>query len=120
MNDNRPTIAMLIIGTIVFVAVLACWLLAEFNHIGTGALLAFAVPVVSALFLANNLTRTASAAQQAASQTNGMLDARVKAAVTAALSDRDAARTWQAQQAQTVPATSVSVAPDPEPSDVED
>lgn len=92
-----PTTTMLIIGAVIFVAVIAAWLFAEFNHIGTGALLAFAVPVVGALFIGHQLGSTADAAKQAVSQTNGGLDGRVKSAVSAALADRDAARTRQAQ-----------------------
>ena len=91
---------MLILGTIIFVTVTAAWLFAEFHHIGTGALLAFAVPVVGALFIGHQLGATATAAQQAASQTNGGLDARIKAGATAALAERDATRTMQAQQSQ--------------------
>lgn len=98
MND-KPTTTMLVIGTVIFVTVTGAWLLAEFNHIGTGALLAFAVPIVGALFIGHQLGTTADAAKQAANQTNGILSDRVEAAVTKALAARDAARTWQAQQA---------------------
>lgn len=97
MHDNRPTLAMMIIGAVIFVCVTVAWLVAEFNHIGTGALLAFAVPVVAALFVGQQLGATRDAAQQAASQTNGALDSRIKAGVAAALADRDAARTRQAK-----------------------
>ena len=112
MTNEKPTTTMLIIGTIVFVVTIAAWLVAEFNHVPTGALLAFAVPVVAALFLANGLNRTAAAAQQAAAQTNGALDARIKSGVAAGIAEqlpaietaaaaanakRDAARTRQAQ-----------------------
>ena len=110
--NGKPTTTMLVIGTIVFIVTIAAWLIAEFNHVPTGALLAFSVPVVAALFLANNLNRTAEAAQQAAAQTNGALDARIKAGVAAGIAEqlpaieqaaaaanakRDAARTRQAQ-----------------------
>lgn len=96
MNDNtRPTNTMLVIGAVIFVTVTGAWLFAEFNHIGTGALLAFAVPVVSALFLGHQLGQTATAAQQAANQTNGMMESRVESAVASALAKRDAARTRQ-------------------------
>ena len=112
MTNEKPTTTMLIIGTIVFVVTIAAWLVAEFNDVPTGALLAFAVPVVAALFLANGLNRTTAAAQQAAAQTNGALDARIKAGVAAGIAEqlpaietaaaaanakRDAARTRQAQ-----------------------
>ncbi len=96
MTDNRPTLAMMVIGAVIFVAVIVAWLVAEFNHIGTGALLAFAVPVVAALFVGQQLGATRDAAQQAAAQTNGALDSRIKAGVAAALAARDAARTRQA------------------------
>lgn len=99
MND-KPTTTMLVIGTVIFVTVTVAWLVAEFNHIGTGALLAFAVPIVGALFIGHQLGSTADAAKQAANQTNGILNERLEAAVTSALAKRDAARTWQAQQGQ--------------------
>lgn len=95
--DTRPTLAMMIIGAVIFVAVLVAWLVAEFNGVATGALLAFAVPVVGALFIGHQLGATRDAAQQAATQTNGMMETRVKSAVASALADRDAARTRQAQ-----------------------
>ena len=96
MNDNRPTLAMMIIGSIIFVTVIVAWLVAEFNGVATGALLAFAVPVVAALFLGQQLGATRDAAQAAANQTNGVLDGRIEAAVSTALAKRDAARTRQA------------------------
>ena len=114
MNNDRPTLAMLIVGTIIFVTVTAAWLFAEFNHIGTGALLAFAVPVVGALFIGHQLGATATAAQQAASQTNGALDARIKAGATAALAERDATRTMQAQQSQSTASGVLVVGSEPE------
>lgn len=95
--DNRPSIAMMVIGTIVFVATLGAWLYAESQHIPTGALLAFAVPVVGALFLAGPLSTAARSAQQAAQQTNGVMEERMISAVGKALANRDAARTRQAQ-----------------------
>ena len=108
MNDNRPTLAMMVIGAVIFVAVIVAWLVAEFNHIGTGALLAFAVPVVAALFVGQQLAGARDAAQQAASQTNCVLDSRIKAGVAAALADRDAARTRQAKgDIDQVPVTGV-------------
>lgn len=96
MNNDKPTTTMLVIGTVIFVTVIAAWLTAEFNHIGTGALLAFAVPIVGALFIGHQLGTTADAAKQAANQTNGLLESRVKSAMASALADRDAARTRQA------------------------
>ena len=114
MNNDRPTLAMLIVGTIIFVTVTAAWLFAEFHHIATGALLAFAVPVVGALFIGHQLGVTATAAQQAASQTNGALDARIKAGATAALAERDATRTMQAQQSQPTASGVLVVGSEPE------
>lgn len=96
-DKSQPTTTMLVIGTVIFVTVTGAWLVAEFNGIGTGALLAFAVPVVGALFIGHQLGTTASAAQQAANQTNGMMESRVESAVASALAKRDAARTRQAQ-----------------------
>lgn len=97
MNDNRPTIAMLIIGMVIFVSTLAAWVFAEVNGISTGALLAFAVPVVGALFVGHQIGKAADAAQQAANQTNGVMESRIESAVASALARRDAARTRQAQ-----------------------
>ena len=94
---NQPTLGMMVIGCIIFLGVLAAWLYAESRNIDTSALLAFAVPVVSALFLAGTVQRGAEAAERAANQTNGALDGRIQAAVSAALANRDAARTRQAR-----------------------
>lgn len=96
-TEDRPTLAMMIIGAVIVAIVLVVWLIAEFNHVPTGALLAFAVPVVGALFLTSPIAAARDAAQAAAGQTNGVLDSRIKAGVAAALADRDAARTRQAQ-----------------------
>ncbi len=94
---NQPTLGTMIIGCIIFLGVLAAWLYAESRDIDTSALLAFAVPVVSALFLSGAVQRGAEAAERAANQTNGALDGRIQAAVSAALANRDAARTRQAR-----------------------
>jgi len=85
-----------ILGTVIFVCVLAAWLVAKDRGIDTGELLSFAVPVVSALFLVGPITKAAESATQAASQTNGQLEPRIQAAVAKALAARDAARTRQA------------------------
>ena len=107
----RPTPGMMIIGTVIFVATLAAWLYAETHDVDTSALLAFAVPVVGALFLSSGISAARSAAEQSANQTNGSMDAKIRAAmgsalsehdgaleaaVSAALAKRDAARTRQA------------------------
>lgn len=94
--NNRPSNGMMIVGTIVFCVTVAAWLLAEYLGIDTAVLLPFAVPVVGALFIAGPIGAARDAAQQAAQQTNGVLGDRIKAAVAAALADRDAARTRQA------------------------
>ena len=95
-NNRQPNnLGPMIVGVIVFVATLTCWLVAEMNGISTGPILGFAVPVVGALFIGNNISAARSAAEQAANQTNGSLEARVKAGTAAALADRDAARTRQ-------------------------
>ena len=96
----------MVIGAIVFLGTCTGWYFGELHGINTVPLLAFAIPVVGALFLAGPIGTAATAAQQAANQTNGMLDARIENGVAAALAKRDAARTWQAQQAPTtVPPT---------------
>lgn len=92
---RTPSVAMMVIGTIIFVTVCGCWLYAEMHGVGTGALLAFAVPVVGALFLSGGIRDAVSAAEKAANQTNGNLDQRIEAAVSRANAVRDAARTRQ-------------------------
>ena len=110
-TSSRPSTAALTVGTILFVVLVGAWLFAELNGIGTGPLLALAGPIIAGLFLAGPIGEARSAAQAAAAQTNGVMDSRFKAAATAALSeqheatkaavaaalaDRDAARTRQA------------------------
>jgi hypothetical protein len=97
MKPSTPTALTMGFGVAVFVATLAAWLYGETVHIDTTIVWTVAGPIVLALFVGQQLGNTADAAKQAASQTNGALDARVKAAVAAALADRDAARTRQAQ-----------------------
>lgn len=99
MSTPRTTViavVQLVIGALVTLAAIGAWVFAKLNNLDTGELMAFVVPIVGALFLVGQVAKGAEAAQQAAQQTNGMLDARVKAAVAAALADRDAARTRQA------------------------
>ncbi|MGW5239503.1 hypothetical protein ACWEOW_11270 [Monashia sp. NPDC004114] len=95
-RDRTIQLAMLGAGTLITLAVIAAWLWGKTNGIETTELMAFAVPVVGALFLVTPLTKAADSAAQAAQQTNGAMDARIKSAVSAALADRDAARTRQA------------------------
>ena len=76
----------------------AAWLYGEsVAHVDTTIVWTVSGPIILALFVGHQLGATADAAQQAANQTNGVLGDRIKAAVAAALADRDAARTRQAQ-----------------------
>lgn len=88
---SRPSIAMLAVGAVLFVVLVAAWLFAELNHVGTGPLFTLAGPIIAGLFLVGPISETRNAAQAAAAQTNGVMDGRVKAAVTAALAERDGA-----------------------------
>jgi hypothetical protein len=96
-KDNTRSAVTMGFGVVVFVATLAAWLYGEAHHVDTTIVWTVAGPIILALFVGHQLGTTSDAAKQAASQTNGVLDARVKAAVAAALADRDAARTRQAQ-----------------------
>lgn len=97
MNPAVLQLAQLVAGTVITVATIAAWLWGKTHGVDTGELMAFVVPIVGALFLVTAVGRGTEAAQAAAAQTNGMLDARVKAAVSSALADRDQARTRQLQ-----------------------
>ena len=99
---TKPSTVTMAYGTVIFVITVTAWLYSALNNIDSGVLWNVAVPVIIALFVGDKLRETADAAKQAATQTNGNLDARVENAVTAALSRRDAARTW-AQLAPTPP-----------------
>lgn len=96
MRDRTTQIVMLCAGCVISLAVIAAWLWGKLHGIETTELMAFAVPVVGALFLVSPISRAGEAAQQAVAQTNGALDARVEQAVAQALAHRDAARTRQA------------------------
>lgn len=104
-SDERRELIAYVTGTVIVLATLGAWLYAEANGIGTGPLLGFVVPVVGALFIGRNLGTAKEAAQQAATQTNGGLEARVKSATAQALAERDAARTRQVQGDITYTAT---------------
>ena len=100
MNGNTrvPTTITMLFGVVIFVSTLAAWLYGEsVAHIDTAIVWTVSGPIILALFVGHQLGATADAAQQAANQTNGVLGDRIKAAVAAALADRDAARTRQAQ-----------------------
>jgi len=92
----KPNTSTMIFGVVIFLASLAAWLWGETHAVNTDILWIVATPVVMALFVGQQLGATAEHAQQAATQTNGALDSRIKAGVAAALADRDAARTRQA------------------------
>ena len=94
--DPKQFLPGYIIGTIIVLATMCVWYLAETHGVGTGALLAFVVPVIGALFVGSGLSNIAANANRAANQTNGTMDQRIEAAVTRALASRDQARTWQA------------------------
>lgn len=94
---NRPNTATMTFGVIIFISALAAWLWGETHGVNTDILWIVTTPVVGALFVGQQVAHAADAAQQAAAQTNGALDGRVKAAMASALADRDAARTRQAQ-----------------------
>lgn len=123
-NAAGRTVATMLFGTVIFLAATVAWLYAEMMGVSTDILWLVVVPIVSALFvsqpLANLADRThaaGDAARQAANQTNGVLDERikgavsgavstalgeqlpgiVKAATSSALADRDAARTRQSR-----------------------
>lgn len=86
-----------ILGGVIFVSVVGAWLLGKRWGIETTELMAFAVPVVGALFLVGPINQAADASKAAAAQTNGVLDARIQSAVAKALANRDHARTRQSQ-----------------------
>ena len=102
-TDARPSPAMLTCGTIIFAVSLGAWLYAAINHIDATGILSFAVPVIGALFLVTPVSTAARAAASAASQTNGVLDQRVKSAVASALAERDHTRSWQASRSADQP-----------------
>lgn len=118
-KSTIPTAVTMGFGVVVFVATLIAWLYGEsIAHVNTTIVWTVAGPIILALFVGQQLGNTADAAKQAASQTNGALDARVKAAVAAALADRDAARTRQAQGdiGTVLPSVTLETAAEPEDS----
>lgn len=95
-KPSTPTAVTMGFGVVIFIATLAAWLYGETAHIDTTIVWTVSGPIILALFVGHQLGTTSDAAKQAASQTNGTMEARVKSAVAAALADRDAARTRQA------------------------
>jgi hypothetical protein len=96
-GKSGQTIAAMTFGTIIFCATLAAWLYGETHNIDTGVVWTVTTPVIGFLFIGGALSKTADNAEQAAIQTNGSMDSKIKAAVSSALADRDMARTRQAQ-----------------------
>lgn len=97
MNNNKgQTIAAMTFGTVIFLATLAAWLYGSERGIDTGVLWSVVTPVIGFLFVGGALNKTAEHAEQAAVQTNGSMDHKIKSAVSAALAERDSARTRQA------------------------
>lgn len=83
-------------GLGVFAITVFGWLYAETHGVDSGALFYMASPVIAALFLAPGVNRAADAATEAARNTNGPMDARIRAGVAEALAARDNARALQA------------------------
>ena len=106
---RTPDNATMTFGVIIFVSTLAAWLFGEFQGVDTTILWAVATPVVMALFVGGQLGRVAESSAAAATQTNGSMSERIKAAVSSALADRDAARTRQSQGDVSHPAPAVVV-----------
>jgi hypothetical protein len=111
--NPRGTLGIQIVGAFLFTVTLAALYFIGKAGMDTGPIFYIAGPVISAIFLAPGINSAADAAKQAALQTNGSLKPAVKSAVaeaiseqvpdivksasSAALADRDAARTRQAQ-----------------------
>ena len=99
-QHNRTTTTM-VFGAIVFITTVGAWLYGESHDIDTTILWAAAVPIIGALFIGQSMTATRTAAEQAASQTNGALESRIEGVVArvigAQLSARDIVRTRQAR-----------------------
>lgn len=95
-GSRGQTVAAMAFGTVIFIATLVAWLYGSQRGIDTTVLWSVVTPVIGFLFIGGALSKTADHAEQAAIQTNGSMEAKIKAQVSSALADRDAARTWQA------------------------
>ena len=95
--NRAPTRWSMLFGVVIFVAALGAYLYGETQGIDTSVIWLVSGPILVALFIGTKVDDAKSAAEQAAAQTNGMLDPRIQSAVARALADRDAARTRQAQ-----------------------
>ncbi|MFT3876187.1 MAG: hypothetical protein QM708_07185 [Propioniciclava sp.] len=96
-NDKTMPLRSLVAGIIMTGLFLGAWLAAEQSGVDSSPIWVIAGPVILGLLVGEVVASASRNSAQAASQTNGVLDARIKAAVSAALADRDAARTRQAQ-----------------------
>jgi len=108
MPRSNATIWTMIFGTIIFVATLYAWLYAEQHSIDSSVLWPVAVPVITALFVGQQLGAIGKAANQAVVQTNGTLEARVEKVVIQALANRDAIRTFSQINPTTVTTTTAT------------
>lgn len=94
-TSTRPSRWSMTFGVVIFLASLAAWLFGEMNGIDANVVWMVSGPLLVALFIGTKVDDAKTAAEQAAAQTNGVLDGRIKSSVAAALADRDAARTRQ-------------------------
>lgn len=99
LND-RPaakgqTVAAMAFGTIIFLATTAAWLYGSEKGIDTTVLWTVTTPVIGALFIGGALSKTADHAEQAAIQTNGSMEAKIKSQVATALAERDSTRAYE-------------------------
>lgn len=96
-TKSGQTVAAMTFGTVIFCATVAAWLYGAERGIDTTVLWSVTPPIIGFLFIGGALNKTAEHAEQAAVQTNGSMDSKIKSAVSSALADRDKARTRQAQ-----------------------
>ena len=96
MNNTMP-LRSLVAGVLTFALVLGSWLYGEILGIDTSVLWPVAVPVILGLLVGEVIGNASRNSAQAAQQTNGVMDDRIKASVASALADRDAARTRQSR-----------------------
>lgn len=116
-GSKGQTVAAMAFGTVIFIATLVAWIYASLNDIDSTVLWSVVTPVIGFLFIGGALSKTADHAEQAAIQTNGSMEAKIKAQVSSALADRDAARTWQATSPLAPPVRVDAQVPQMEPDD---
>lgn len=78
MSDRRLDALTLILGTVVVLATMAAYLYAQVRGIEVDALLAFVVPVVSALLIVRQVDKVHATTKQVEKQTNGELTRRLE------------------------------------------